>query len=55
MRLLTELDSVELLVVCANKLFEQKDKSKANAARGRLRIKKFWSKLRESFLTIEIK
>jgi hypothetical protein len=55
MRLLTELDSVELLVVCANKLFEQKDKSKANAARGRLRIKKFWSKLRESFLTIEKK
>ena len=40
MMLLTELDSVELLVVCANKVFEQKDKSKANAARGKLRIKK---------------
>jgi hypothetical protein len=53
MRLLTELDSVELLVVCANKLFEQKDKSKTNAARGRLRIKKILPKLRESFLTID--
>ncbi len=55
MRLLTELDSVELLVVCANKLFEQKDKSKTNAARGRLRIKKILPKLRESFLTIKTK
>ncbi len=38
MMLFTELDSVELLVNCANKLFEQRDKSKTNAARGRLRI-----------------
>jgi hypothetical protein len=36
--LLVELDSVVLLVACANKVFEQKDKSKTNAARGRLRI-----------------
>jgi hypothetical protein len=36
--LLVELDSDELLVFCAIKEFEQKDKSKTNAARGRLRI-----------------
>jgi hypothetical protein len=36
--LLVELNSVELLVFCAIKEFEQKDKSKTNAARGRLRI-----------------
>jgi hypothetical protein len=53
--LFVELVSIELLVACANKVFEQKDKSKAKAARGRLRIKKILPKLRESFLTIETK
>jgi hypothetical protein len=53
--LLVELGSIVLLVACANKVFEQKDKSKTNATRGRLRIKKIWPKLRESFLTIEKK
>jgi hypothetical protein len=38
MMLFSELDSVELLLDCANKLFEQRDKSKTNAARGNLRI-----------------
>jgi len=38
--LLVELGSIVLLVACANKVFEQKNKSKAKAARGRLRIKK---------------
>jgi len=38
MMLFTKLDSVELLLDCANKLFEQRDKSKTKATRGRLRI-----------------
>jgi hypothetical protein len=33
-----ELTSIVLLLVCANKLFEQKEKSNTNAARESLRI-----------------
>lgn len=43
--LLFELDSVVLLEACANKVFEQKDKRKTNAARRRLRIKKNWAEI----------
>jgi hypothetical protein len=43
--LLVELDSVVLLVACANKVFEQRDKSKTKAARGRLRIKKILAEI----------